>query len=364
MEVLAYLWVFAALSLWLWHFIRFWRLGPHLKKVDSHLPDGSDPISLIICFKNEESNLETLIPFWCEQNYAEYEVLLVDDHSSDQGVELVEKFQKNYPHLVLVKSGPENDSGKKAALARGITKARYENLVFCDADCKPASSNWLKRIAAKLENHDLVLGYGALKGQGFTGSLSEYETVSTLIRYWSYALSGRTFMGVGRNLAYRRSVMKTSQALERHADLLSGDDDLTLREQAANLRTAILSHPEAYTYSPSPKKLLSWWNQKGRHYSTAWRYANSIKILLGFEGFLQLLFVLLLPFAILYLSWWLWASLVILRLFTGFYPISGGADLVSGAGIKFLWLPLEMFWALATTLLHIRNLVFGPPKKW
>lgn len=364
--ILTGLWIAACLALWFWQSLRFRRLksillGPEPRKLNELQPG----ISLIICFKDEEENLAQNLEFWCKQDYPNFEIILVDDHSSDGSNDFIREQQLIENHKIKLISPQANSKpGKKEALKRGILAATNDYLVFTDADCIPQSRNWLRAIGSRLNNNDVVLGYGALNGHGFTASLSDFETVQTVLRYWSYAEIGQAYMGVGRNLAYRKSSMRAVQALAKHQDLLSGDDDLTLREMGRNLRVACLTSADTFTVSPSPTNLKSWWKQKGRHYSTAWRYDPSIRFSLGVEGVLQLGFALLLPFAIIGLPYYYLLALFFGRWFFSGYPRKAQTHLIQQKGQAWLWPFYEMFWAIATTLLHLRNLIWGPPKKW
>ena len=362
---LAYLWIFSCLILWTWHGIRYRRVNKLLKG-ESPLAEAinAEPLSLIICAHNEASNLKRLIPAWCEQDFENYEVLVVDDHSDDDSELIVSQAMNQYAHLRWLETPLNKPRGKKAALRRGIEAAQYENLVFCDADCLPATNQWLRRTADQLLKGEVVLGYGALRGEGFVAQLSDYETLSTAFRYWSYALIGSAYMVVGRNLAYRKSSMSAPQSLAKHADLLSGDDDLTLKEMSGDLKVNCMVAPETFTYSEAAPNLKSWWRQKGRHYSTAWRYANAIKLSLGVEAAFQLIFVLLLPLAIWQLPIALFLPLFLGRWFLSGFPKKAQWPLIQQKRQAWFWPFYEMFWAIAATLLHLRNLVFGPPKKW
>lgn len=362
---LAYLWVLIALALGLWFQLRFRGLKSILQKpVERSIGERLPSLSLIICFRNEEENLRRLIPLWAEQQYPDFEVILVDDHSSDGGVAFLQSAQIQYPHLRILSSSAEQPQGKKSALRRGILAAKHECLVFTDADCTPASDKWLRGVGEALIKNDVVLGYGALQGTGFAAQLSDYETVQTALRYWSYALIGKAYMGVGRNLAYRKSAMQAVQALNKHQDLLSGDDDLTLREMAKGLKVYCLSDARTFTYSPAPASLKDWWRQKGRHYSTAWRYQREVKLSLALEGALQLAFWLLLPLAVLHIGLFWVLFTVGCRALLSHYPRKEQFNLVQHRGLAWFWPLFEMVWAFATTLLHLRNLIWGSPKKW
>lgn len=359
----ALLWMIAAAMLLLWHSWRFINLSHVQKQGAKPTPEKDLSISLIICFKNEERNLVRCLPHWLEQDYANFEIILVDDFSGDSSALRIRNFQNENSKLRLISPSPNDISGKKHAQARGIRAAENEYLVFTDADCIPSSPKHLSHMASHLANHDLILGYGALQGSGFVGSLSEYETVQTALRYWSYALKGNAYMGVGRNMAYRKTALHPEKALARHSDLLSGDDDLTIREMAKGLRVACLFDSEAFTISPAAPNFRAWLHQKGRHYSTAWRYEQKVKIALGTEGLLQLAFAVLFPLS-LFVYPVLTLSLFLGRWLLTPYPSKYHKPLLTNSKVARLWPFLEMIWAIATALLHLRNLVFGPPKKW
>ncbi len=358
------LWLASTLLLFIWQGLRFLRLTKRLPEKLELKSASSISLSLIVCFKDEYENLKICLETWLSQEEVDFELILVNDHSTDQGPQFIREYQSRDSRIRLIETPAKSDKGKKAALSRGINAAHSDYLVFTDADCRAQSPYWLRAIATKLKEADVVLAYGALRGKGFTGLLSEYETAQTALRYWSYALNGNAYMGVGRNMAYRKSVVRPHQSLQKHQDILSGDDDLTLREMSKGLKVACLSAPLSHTVSPAPTSFGAWWNQKARHYSTAWRYEQRIKLSLGIEGILQLGFVLLLPFGIMGLPWYLGIAFFSLRWFmSGFPSVAQKQGLISTKWI-WVWPFLEMVWAIATTLLHLRNLLFGAPKKW
>ena len=98
------------------------------------------PISIIVCAKNEEENIKKYFQTLVTQNYPDYEIVLIDDASSDETLELFESYEKQYANVKLVKV-QNNEAfwgNKKFALTLGIKAAKNEYLVFTDADCYPA----------------------------------------------------------------------------------------------------------------------------------------------------------------------------------------------------------------------------------
>jgi cellulose synthase/poly-beta-1,6-N-acetylglucosamine synthase-like glycosyltransferase len=230
------------------------------------------PVSVIIASRNEEKNLFDYLPFILEQEYPEYEVLVIDDGSTDGTCSLLTKLSLKYDHLKVIRL--ESNQGKKAALSKGIEAAMNELLVFIDADCKPASRSWLKRMATNFtKEKQIVIGFSPhSKSNGILNAMIRYDTNQTAIHYFSFALKGKPYMGVGRNLAYRKSLWLEHGGFGSHADLLSGDDDLFVISAATGSNCGIEIHPDAWTFSNAPSNLNAWFQQKRRHLTTGIRY--------------------------------------------------------------------------------------------
>jgi glycosyltransferase involved in cell wall biosynthesis len=270
----------------------WWALFARLafRKVDFPLDCETDtarlpPLSVLICVRNEAVNLAANLPAVLSQKYPEFEVLVIDDDSTDDTGLVLQALQKKYPHLHVLHTGPKTTPGKKQALARGIAVARHEHLVFADADCWPASPQWLRRMAdcfLKKQEVEIVLGYGpCLPEPGLLNNWIRFETVHTATQYFSFALAGQPYMGVGRNLAWRRHLFGQVGGFSAHATLSSGDDDLFVNAAANNKNTAICLAPEAFVFSEGKKTWRNWWRQKIRHLRAGTRYRLHHRLLLG-----------------------------------------------------------------------------------
>ncbi|WP_374163362.1 glycosyltransferase [Arcticibacter sp. MXS-1] len=168
------------------------------------------PVSVIICARNEQKNLEENLPLVLEQDYKNFEVVVVNDCSSDDSHLVLQRYAAQYPHLKIVNISEHArfKHGKKFAVTLGIKAASHEYLLFTDADCRPASQHWVDLIQRKFQGgREIVLGYSpyARKG-GILNALIRFETFFTGLNYLSFSLAGRPYMGVGRNLAYTRSL--------------------------------------------------------------------------------------------------------------------------------------------------------------
>ncbi|NOX47915.1 MAG: glycosyltransferase [Chlorobi bacterium] len=243
------------------------------------------PVSVVICAKNEFHNLKKNLPLILDQDYPQYEVVVVNDASDDETVFLLEDLEREYGHIKIVSLSQDLNffSGKKFPLALGIKSATYEHLLLTDADCSPAGRNWIARMAENFSDQkEIVLGYGKQKTtKGFLNRIIRYETAFTAIQYFSFAISGVPYMGVGRNLAYKKSLFIKNKGFISHYNVASGDDDLFINEVAKKSNTSVEFHPDSFTVSTAKSTFREWWIQKKRHLSTGNYYKVRDKILLG-----------------------------------------------------------------------------------
>jgi biofilm PGA synthesis N-glycosyltransferase PgaC len=242
---------------------------------------------VIICAKNEEKNLEHFLPHVLQQDYPEFEVVVVNDSSTDNTEDLLMQLSAQFKQLRYT-SIPANDKlsrGKKLALTIGLKAASYDHIVLIDADCYPVSDHWLKLMSSNFsDEHKIVLGYGGYERQkGLLNTLIRYETTFTAIQYLSYAIKGKPYMGVGRNLAYEKALFFDNKGFAKHYHLISGDDDLFVNENATGLNCAVEFSPESHTRSLPETTFPSWIKQKKRHLSAGTHYTTSSRIRLASE---------------------------------------------------------------------------------
>ena len=224
------------------------------------------PVSVIICAKNEEQNLQTFLPNIIKQQYADFEIVLINDASSDDTLEIMQSFKEKHANIkiVNVKNNEAFWGNKKYALTLGIKAAKNEHLLFTDADCKPVSKLWIQTMVQQFsKSKTIVLGYGKYRTRKtFVNLLVRFETLLTAIQYFSYAKLGSPYMGVGRNLAYTKSEFFKTNGFIKHIQVRSGDDDLFIQEAATKNNTSFTLNPESFTVSNPPLTLKEWFRQK------------------------------------------------------------------------------------------------------
>ena len=246
------------------------------------------PVSIIICARNEEDNLRRNLPLVLQQDYPVFEVIVVDDRSGDGTQDLLRELQKTYPHLrkSYIKEGKDFSRGKKLAITIGIKAARFEWLLLTDADCRPGSIHWLSRMQRNFDKDTgVVLGYGGYtRYKGLLNMIIRFDTLFIALQYFTFALAGRPYMGVGRNLAYRKSLFFSNKGFAGHNHIISGDDDLFINDVARKYNTRIELSKEAHTRSLPELTWRNWYHQKKRHMLTAPRYRSSSMMLIGAEN--------------------------------------------------------------------------------
>ncbi len=274
-----------------------------LHKATKKSLDECLPVSVIVCAKNEVINLNKLVPLLLEQDYSHYELVLINDASNDETLEVMKKFKENDSRITIV-NVQNNEAfwgNKKYALTLGIKAANHEQLLFTDADCIPASKNWIQEMSALFsESKSIVIGYGAYlsKKHSFVNLLVRFETLLSAIQYFSYAKLNTAYMAVGRNLAYTKSEFFRVNGFINHMQIRSGDDDLFIRDAATSSNTTIALAPNSFTFSEAPSSLKKWFRQKRRHVTTASHYTYKHQFFLGLFYSSKLLFFLLVPFAL------------------------------------------------------------------
>jgi poly-beta-1,6-N-acetyl-D-glucosamine synthase len=253
-----------------------------------------EPVSVIICARNEAENLKNFLPSILEQDYPDYEVIIVNDCSEDNSYEILGEYLEKYPHLRIstVNKDPKFTHFKRFAQFIGIKAAKNDILLFTDADCHPESNKWIEKMTSHFDgNVTFVLGYGGyLSKKGFLNKYVRYDCMTIAMQYLGMAIRGVPYMGVGRNLVYRRSVFFANKGYGTHNHLVSGDDDLFVNSNASRKSTSVEFSDGSHTRSVPVTSLKDWVTQKKRHLSTAPYYRLRDKILLATETFTRMLF--------------------------------------------------------------------------
>ncbi len=252
-------------------------------------------ISVIVCAYNEYRNLQKLIPALLDQDYPCFEIIIADDCSNDHTQSYLEELSLKSPYLqyLRIQETPPLWNRKKYALYRAIQIAGNEIILLTDADCIPESNVWIQLMADQFEaDTDFVLGVSPyIKEKGFLNALIQYETFLTALQYLSLTLAGLPYMGVGRNMAYRKKMVVENQGkLEKYSSLTGGDDDLLVNQLANSKNTKICIEKKSQVNSVPKNTWHSWIRQKHRHLGAGNYYRTRHKLILGIFNFSQIFF--------------------------------------------------------------------------
>jgi cellulose synthase/poly-beta-1,6-N-acetylglucosamine synthase-like glycosyltransferase len=270
------------------------RVAFHRKKTIEY--SSYPPVSIVIAARNEHHNLLHNLKSILEQDYPDFEVVVVNDQSNDDSEYFLKTLQATYKHLSIVNvTNPiVFFKGKKFPLSIGIKSAKNNVLLLTDADCNPASDQWLREISDcyKSNKTEIVLGYGAYaEKKGLLNLLIRFETLRTAIQYFAFAKMGMAYMGVGRNLSYTKELFFQQQGFQSHYKIQSGDDDLFVNKAANNHNVEVLISPSAKTISAPKTSFTSWINQKRRHLTTGKEYKISHILILSIIEISFILFI-------------------------------------------------------------------------
>ena len=297
------------------------------------------PVSIIIAARNEEQNLIEFLPKIFEQDYPEFEIIVVNDRSWDKSIDVLQAFalKHNNLHVVEVPDREKDGFAKKFAITLGIKAANHELLVFIDADCYPNSKNWLKEMASRhAGSKNLILGASPYtREKGIINKVIRFDAAQIAVQYLSLAKGGIPYMGVGRNLSYTQELYDSVRGFKSHYYIPSGDDDLFVNEAGTKRNTTVVFSEEAITFSIPQKTFTDWWQQKKRHLTTGKHYKTFHKVLLTLYPASLATMYISLPFLLVMHNWWYIALGIVgfrillqMIIFSRPFTVMGSRDLI------------------------------------
>ncbi len=266
-------------------------------KKKSKLPSQKS-VSVVIAARNEAHNLEKILTSIFQQSYQNFELIVVNDRSEDNSLKILKKFEVENPTknfaVISIKDKPQNWNGKKYALQKGIETAQNEIILLTDADCLPKNKFWIEKMADSFdENTNTVVGISLYEKSKnpFLNWFIQNETLITALQYISFANIGMAYMGVGRNLAYKKNlffsqnekitkpllVSPPTTIFKKISSKTGGDDDLIFSEKRFYKNVNICL--EGQTKSQAPQTFQEWIKQKRRHLAVGVQYSFRQKVI-------------------------------------------------------------------------------------
>lgn len=349
------------------HYFYFFRRVAYYKaspkeKTQQH------PVSVIVCGRDDAANLARNLPGVLVQTYpTTHEVIVVNHNSQDETLYLLDEFKKTFKHLQPVNLSHEAKGipGKKYPLSIGIREAKHEILLLTDADCVPASEFWMQKMQDGYDTGtEIVLSYGAYnKRSGLLNKMIRFETFHSALQYFSYALAGTPYMGVGRNLSYKKDLFFRHKGFTSINNIPGGDDDLFISKAANATNTKVVIDPEAFTLSEPKNSFADWMRQKNRHYTTSKYYKAAHKFLLGSYSGSQFLFYPLFIASMIAYDWRLALIPFVIRMGVQAFYYYKSMEKLNEKDL-FAWWWLMDIWMFFYYLIFVPALWKKPKKNW
>ena len=265
-----------------------------VRREEVHFTRELPPLSVIICARNEADNLRKILPAILEQDYPQFEVIVINDASSDETEDLLGAMEEKYPHLYhsFTPESARYISHKKLALTLGIKASKHDWLVFTETNCMPASNQWLKLMARNFTTQtQIVLGYsGYDRAKGWLHKRVAFDTFFQSLRYLGFALAGKPYMGIGRNMAYRKELFFNQKGFSKYLNLQRGEDYLFINQIANGANTRVETDYNATMRIQPVYRYKDWKEEKVSYMATGRYYQGAQRYWLGFETLSRLLF--------------------------------------------------------------------------
>jgi glycosyltransferase involved in cell wall biosynthesis len=350
-----------------YHLVFFIRLSFYKSKE----LDKNDPVSIIICARNEEDNLRNFLSLILQQEYKTFEVIVVNDCSWDGSSDFLKELAAQYPGILKIAEIKEvegREHGKKFALTIGIKAAQYETLLLTDADCYPEGKFWIQKMMNAYHSDEIgiVLGYGKYaKDKGLLNLFIRFDTFQIGVMYLSRALAKAAYMGVGRNMSYKKSYFFKNKGFASHMHLTSGDDDLFVNEISNSVNTAIAIDPSCHTVSMAKQSWKAWFRQKMRHHTTARYYQTRDKVVLfTYLLSLYLFYLSIIALAFLDGNMFILFSIFLLRSVVQIIILQTCAHKLNEKDLGWISPLLELIRYLVINPIFSIFSLFARPKKW
>jgi len=231
-------------GLFIFHLINvIYRMVVICRKEKSFSENGETGVSLIITANNKAGELKENLEYFLNQNYAPYEVIVVDECSEDDTQDVLAEMQQKYPGLRTTRIFPDTKfrSTKKLAINIGILAARYDIVLFAEINSRPASSSWVKAMASYFTpDTAVVLGYA---NYAAGKKRVNFHRMYRFLRYLKMLLlvKGKTYvLGDGYNMAYRKGLYLANKVFSKNSQSYAGYDNEIVRilSKAGKVRVA------------------------------------------------------------------------------------------------------------------------------
>lgn len=277
-------------------------------------------VSVVMCVKDDAYNLEKKLPIILEQEYPNFEVVVVNDASKDETEYVLRVLQEIYPNLNVVNlyNNVNGFLGKKYPLSLGIKSAKNEIILLTESDTMPLNYNWITTMVKGFkQKKDIVLGFTNFEQKPtFLNTLMHYENLTSAMNYLGNAMLNNPFMGQGRNMAYKREFFFETGGFISQYNISVGDDDLFINKNANSKNTSVIINKESINLSSPKEKREEWVIQKKKHFKSMSHFKLKDKIISTLMPFATLLIYVSVALSIVFQFPWQYAILLLVLKYT------------------------------------------------
>jgi len=230
-------------------------------------------VTVVVACRNEEKNLIKLLEALQNQTYKEFELIIVNDHSTDATSSVLKSAVGSFADLKIIES---TGYGKKQAIKEGILHAKSGFIITTDADCIPVNT-WIATICSYQLHHpsDLIICPVCIRPVKTLFEKMQQIEFATLVGTGAgSAGAGMPVMCNAANMAFTKKAWYKSQP-EMHEEEVSGDDMFLL--QSIKKRNGVIRYLQsnkAIVYTQGSKTILQFIQQRARWTSKSSAYTD------------------------------------------------------------------------------------------
>jgi len=278
----------------LYHWGVFSKVAFYKRSARPKLNEELEPVSIVLCARDAYEYLTELIPALLKQDYPDFEIVVVNDCSDDETEEYLKDLERNEPRVkpVQLKQHLNFFNGKKFPLSMGIKSAKNDLIVLTDCNCMPVNDQWLRSVVNRYNTRtEIVIGYSPLvHKKSALNRIMRFDNLQNGLLYLSAALKRHAYMGVGKNLSYRKELFYRNQGFISHYTTSVGEDDLFINQTATKKNTEVLIDAENAILTTPTGNFHLWMRQKASRYSTVSKYDSGSRMYLSLFYVSQFLF--------------------------------------------------------------------------
>lgn len=242
------------------------RHGRRTRVTPEMLRSGDKPgVSILVYSHDQAESLARNLPVLLEQDYPEYEVVVVDDCSRDDTQDILSMLDQRYEHLVhtRIDSHARAMSHRKLAVYLGTKASHHDLLLVTRAECCPSSPDWISGMVRHFAQPGIEVVLGPVvyeRRASFLSRFCQFDLFSRLLWMLGVALSVKPFAGWGQNLAFRKSTFfaNGSQGFQRHLNIQPGEDDLFVADVARPGNVAVEMQASSLVTDQSRPLVVNW----------------------------------------------------------------------------------------------------------